>query len=152
MRVTGTPTLANSKKVRVSLLFSAFWMMMTLLAAPRIVRLPAMVLPAAIAMSCAVVPPACRIIGWKRATKGTFEMNWLMMTLVVRITGTDEMLLPSINVWKNPVCQTLSMRMNIAAKKTRVGQSMARRRENRRFEKRRTGAAAQTAIRGSVTG
>ena len=79
-------------------------------------------------------------------------MNWLMMMLVPRMTGTDEMLLPLTNDWKNPVCQTLSMRTNIAAKKTSVGQSMARRMANRRGEKRRTGAAAQSAIRGSVTG
>ena len=39
-------------------------------------------------MSRAVPPPACRMSGWKRATKGTFEMNWLMMTLVPRIAGT----------------------------------------------------------------
>ena len=44
------------------------------------------------------------------------------------------------------------MRTNIAAKKTSVGQSMARRRENLRGEKMMTGAAAQIAIRGSVTG
>ena len=41
--VRGTPTRANSRNVMVSPLFSAFCMMITLLAAPRIDRFPAMV-------------------------------------------------------------------------------------------------------------
>ena len=45
----GTPTLANSMNVKVVCdRFSAFWMMITLLAAPRMNRFPAIVLPAAI--------------------------------------------------------------------------------------------------------
>ena len=152
MIVKGTPTRANSINVRVSPLFSAFWMMITLLAAPRIVRLPASVLPAASAMSCTVVPPACWITGWKRATKGTFEMNWLMMTLVPRMTGTEEILLLVTNVWKNPVCQTVSIKTNIAAKKTSVGQSMARRMANRRGEKKEDGCGSSECNEGQRHG
>ena len=42
--VRGMPALANSRKVSVAPFFSAFWMTMTLLAAPRMKRLPAIAL------------------------------------------------------------------------------------------------------------
>ena len=62
--VSGIPTFANSIKEIVWPCFSAFWMIITLLAAPRIVKFPAMVLPAASAISWVVVtPPAARIMG-----------------------------------------------------------------------------------------
>src|SRR5208337_1438797 len=119
------------------------------LAAPRIVRLPAIVLPAARAMNWAVSPPARRIMGRKRATNGTLEMNWLVTTLVQRIAGIEENAGPPMNAWNNPVCQTLSMSTNMAAKKTRVGQSILLISTIRDCARRRIGAAAQTAITGS---
>lgn len=58
--VSGMPILTNSQKVRVApLLFSAFCMIITLLAAPRIERLPAIVLPAASAIISFIEAPIC---------------------------------------------------------------------------------------------
>ena len=70
------PTFAKSQKLSVSpALFSAFWMMMTLLAAPKINKLPAIVLPAAKAIIPAVEIPAFVSIGRYNATKGTLEIS-----------------------------------------------------------------------------
>ena len=61
--VNGTPILANSRKVMLSPdFFSAFWITMTLLAAPNMSRFPAIVLPAASAISSVAVAPA-----WERS-------------------------------------------------------------------------------------
>lgn len=96
-------------------------MMITLLAAPRIERLPAMVLPAASASNPPVSTEAWDRIGKYRATSGTLEMNWLRMTLTLK-TMEIETILCCVSVrkpWKNPEFHTLSMSMNIAAKKPR---------------------------------
>lgn len=66
MKVSGTPILANSIKVMVTpAFFSEFWIIITLLAAPRINMLPAMVEPAANAISSRVPAPACASAGIK---------------------------------------------------------------------------------------
>lgn len=98
---------------------------MTLLAAPRMVRLPATVLPAARAMKLLIDALEWLIIGKNRATKGTFEISWLTMILVVNIAGMS-VRFPSNSLrryWKKPVSQTLLIKTNIAAKNTIVFQS-----------------------------
>jgi len=54
-------------------LFSAFWIIITLLAAPKTDKFPAIVLPADSAVICASVPLPKR--GRYKATGGTFEIN-----------------------------------------------------------------------------
>src|SRR3989338_1739399 len=62
--VIGIPILKNSKKVIVCpAFFSALCIIMTLLAAPKMDRFPAIVLPAARAIISFVAPPACPSIG-----------------------------------------------------------------------------------------
>jgi len=125
-KVTGTPILTNSQKVRVTPdFFSAFWIIITLLAAPNIERLPAIVLPAASAMSPCVVTPKFVRTSKYRATRGTLEINWLNTTLTPIITGTEFKFKfrPFIRDWNIPEFQTLSMRMNMEAKKISVNQS-----------------------------
>ena len=100
--------------------------MMTLLAAPMMVRLPAMVLPAASASSSLVEAPSCISIGRYRATSGTFDISWLRRILIARITLLDVRFkwLEFMIDWKKPESQTLSIRMNMAAKKISVYQSI----------------------------
>ena len=66
------------------------------------------------------------INGWKRATKGTFEINWLITTLTTMMTGTEVTVWISITDWKNPVSKTLCINTKRAAKKIRVYQSTFR--------------------------
>ena len=75
--VSGIPTLANSKKVMLSPLpaLSACWMIIILLAAPRIKRFPAIVEPAASAINSLQPASADRIRGKNSATMGTFDIN-----------------------------------------------------------------------------
>lgn len=109
---------------------------------------PAMVLPAASAISPTVDVPRWERAGRKRATKGgTFEMNWETTTPVATMTGTAPRSseLPSTSGWKNPDCQTLAMRTKRPAKNASVGQSIRRRISNRRPLPARMGGMAATA-------
>ncbi len=121
-------------------------MTITLLAAPRIVRFPAIVAPADNARRNWVPDPAWINTGWKSATNGTFEINWLMTTAAVMIAGTLESAWESTKDWINPVEKTLAIRTNIAAKNTSVRQSIARRIFCLFGEKSGIGAAPMTAI------
>jgi len=120
-------------------------MIITLLAAPRIVKLPAIVLPAARAIR---ERRACLLSDkrQKRATNGTFETNWLRTTLVPSNRGKDVTAPKSIADWKKPLLYTLCINTNIAAKNARVGQSMARTIAKRCREKRTIGIAAANAM------
>ena len=82
------PSIANSKNPKPnSPRLSAFWIMMMLLAAPINKKLPAMVLPAASAMSDWVPTPAWISIGKYNATNGTFDISWLNTTLIPNMLG-----------------------------------------------------------------
>jgi len=84
------PIFANSRKVKVSPdFFSAFCMIITLLAAPKMKRFPAIVLPAAKAIISFAEAPARFSMGKYNATKGTFEISWLRRTLITCIITTE---------------------------------------------------------------
>ena len=71
------PIFANSRAVRVSpFLLSAFWMIMTLLAAPSMKKFPAIVLPAASATSCCVLAPALINKGRYKVTYTDFKCTY----------------------------------------------------------------------------
>ena len=97
------PRRMNSRKVTVSPCRSAFWITITLLAAPRIVKLPASVLPATSAIVSDTDIPACCSRGLNSATNGTLEMNWLIIRLVENRRNTDDAAAAGTAAWKNPL-------------------------------------------------
>src|SRR3989344_5519349 len=101
-------------------------MIIILLAAPNINKFPAIVLPAARAANSVFDAPALISIGKYRATKGTLDINWLKRTLTINIKKIEVIFRLRFFIidWKKPDCQTLSIKMNIAAKKIRVCQSI----------------------------
>lgn len=111
-------------------LFSAASKTMILAAAPRRVRLPASVLPAASESHWIGVAAALLKMGSIRETKGTFDVIWLTKRLNPKIENTEELppadrvgLKTETRESSRPLLATVFITMNMEAKKIKVPQS-----------------------------